>query len=274
MNKKQFNPIENKSDSIKNGNKLQSPMHKTDTSVALNPEDIQLFTQTDLDTGFEGTDIQTFKTPFLRILQTLSPELKKSDPKFISNAEEGMFCNSATQECYEQISIIVLKIEHSLIIWKPDRGGFIGRYPKFKEEEIVSSRDGLYKFDAEGNSIIDTIEFYCLNLKNPLDIFIFPMSTASLKHAKSFATRLRMLKVQGKPVGVSWAGIWNIDTVEESNDKGSWFTIGSTPEFVRLITKEERNNWVFPAKEMLKNATTDYSTIDAAKDQEDQATAF
>ena len=36
-----------------------------------------------MDTGFEGTSAQTFKTPFLKILQAMSPELKKSDPKYL-----------------------------------------------------------------------------------------------------------------------------------------------------------------------------------------------
>jgi len=230
----------------------------------------QIFADPNLETGFEGTDSQTFRTPFIRILQTLSPELKKSDPKFLPNAEEGLFCNSATQECYKELSIVVLKIEHSLIIWKPDRGGFVGRYPKFRENEIVFSRNGVYKYDAEGNTIMDTIEFYCLNIHDPFDLFIFPMSAASLKHAKSFSTRLRLLKFQEKPVGVSWAGVWNISTIEESNEKGSWFTIGSTPAFVRFITKEEKELYILPAKDMLKTAVTDYSIIDAVKDQEEE----
>jgi len=215
------------------------------------------------DTGFEGTSSDTFKTPFMKILQALSPELKKSDAKRIEGAEQGHFCNSATNDLYESINIIVLKVEHSLVVWKPERGGFVGRFPKTSEEDLVTVRDGAKKFDAEGNSVVDTIEFFCVNADDPSDLFILPMSTASVKHGKSFATRLRLLKAGGKPVNVSWAGVWNIRTVEESNDKGSWFTIGSTPDFVRFVTLEEKNNIILPAKEMLKTAETDYSTIES-----------
>lgn len=221
------------------------------------------------DSGFEGTGAQSFKTPFLKILQALSPELKQSDPKYISNAQQGDFCNSASQQIYKDINVIVLKVEHSLIVWQPNRGGFVGRYPLSAESEILAQKEGLKKWDEAGNDIVDTIEFFCVNADDPSDIFIFPLSTASLKHARSFATRLRMLKAEGKPVNVSWAGVWKISTVEESNEKGSWYTLGATPEFIRFITPEEKENFILPAKEMLKTAETDYSSIESSSGDED-----
>ena len=221
--------------------------------------------------GFENTDASTFKTPFLKILQALSPELKRSDPKYIPDAQQGYFCNSASQELYEDVNIVVLKVEHSLIVWKPDRGGFVGRYSKDQEENIVAKKDGVKKWDKEGNIVMDTIEFFCLNADEPSDIFILSLSAASFKHARSFATRLRMLKIDGKLVNVSWAGVWKISTTEESNEKGTWYTIGSTPEFVRWITKEEKDNFIVPSKKILENATMDYSSLesDQAEESED-----
>lgn len=219
-------------------------------------------------TGFEGTDAQTFKTPFLKILQALSPEMKPSDPSHIKGAALGNFCNTATQDLHESLDVIILKVEHTLVVWRPSRGGFVGRHPKSEEDKIVARRDGAQKWDAEGNEIDDTIELYCVNANDSTDIFIFPMSKASLKHAKSFATRIRMLKANGKPVGVSWAGVWNISTMEEKNEKGSWYTIGSTPDFVRFITVEEKENVIVPALDLLKTAETDYSAV--VEGQEDE----
>lgn len=219
------------------------------------------------DTGFEGTDSSTFKTPFMKVLQAMSPELKKSDPKYIPNAEQGKFCNSATGQIYDFIDVVVLKVEHSLISWRPDRGGFAGRVNKSHELDVVAQKEGLKKWDSDGNSVMDTIEFFCLNIDDPSDIFILPLSGASYKHGRSWATRLRMLKANNKPVNVSWAGVWRIKVVEESNDKGSWYTIGGSPEFVRFITKEEKENFVVPAKDMLSTAETDYSAIDQTTEQ-------
>jgi len=212
--------------------------------------------------GFEGVSSSTFKTPFLKILQALSPEIKPKDPKFLPKAQQGQFCNSATQQLYDTIEVVVLKIEHSLITWKPNRGGFMGRVNKSQETSIVSQKDGIKKWDSEGNSIMDTIEFFCMNINDPSDMFILSLSAASFKHARTFATRLRLLKADGKLVNVTWAGIWKILTIEESNEKGSWWTIGSSPEFVRFITKEEKDNFISPAKHLLENADIDYSSVE------------
>lgn len=222
-----------------------------------------------IGSGFEGTNSGTFKTPFLKVLQAMSPELKKSDPKYIQGAEQGQLCNTATNEAVDNLEIVVLKIEHVLVVWVPERGGLVGRFPKSKEDELVTKRDGAKKWTAEGNEVVDTIELYCLDMVNPEVPFIFPLSTTSLKYGKSFATRMRALRVDGKQVGVSWAGVWKIGTVEESNDKGSWFTIGATPDFQRLITVQERDEYVIPAIEMLKTAAVDYSVVDAAEHKDD-----
>lgn len=217
-------------------------------------------------TGFEETYQETFKTPFLKILQALSPECVKSSSEYMEKAEPGFYCNSATKQLYKDINIIVLKVAHNLIAWRPNRGGFAGIYNKSEEDNIVKVIDGLEKQDAEGNDIVDTVSFFCVNIDDPSDLFIFPLSKASFKHATKFATRLRMLKINGKPVNAAFAGIWNIKTVEEKNEKGSWFTLGGTPEFVRFITEEEYNNIVIPALEILKKAKTDYSQMENKSD--------
>jgi len=216
-----------------------------------------------VDTGFEGTSSDTFKTPFMKILQSLSPELKKSNPDYNELASAGLFCNTATKELHETIDVVLLKVEHSIIAWRPDRGGFAGRYNKSEEGRIVAKQEGMEKWDSEGNELIDAIEFFCMNANDYSDVFILSLSKASLKHAKSFATRVRSLKANGKPVGVSWAGVWNISLVEEKNDKGDWFTIGGTPKFERFITREERDNFVIPLKDMLKVAMTDYTVVES-----------
>lgn len=245
-------------------------MAKNEVAKKENNEVVDLSQFEGMDTGFEGTSSQTFKTPFVKILQAMSPELKKSDPKYIQGAEQGQFCNTATNEATDSIEVVILKVEHSLVIWRPERGGLVGRAPKSREDEIVTKRDGVKKWDAEGNEVIDTIELFCLDVNNPANIFIFPLSTTSLKHAKAFVTRLRMLRVDGQSIKVSWASVWKIDTVEESNDKGSWYTIGATPQFVRLITKQELEEYVIPAKEMLKTAAVDYSAIESHATEENE----
>ena len=60
-------------------------------------------------TGLEEAGADDYAIPFLRVLQSMSPQLKKSDGKYIQGAEEGMFFNTVTESIYdgtEGVSII------------------------------------------------------------------------------------------------------------------------------------------------------------------------
>lgn len=48
--------------------------------------------------GFESADRDAYAVPFISILQSGSPQVKRSDGAYIKGAEEGMFYNSVTQE--------------------------------------------------------------------------------------------------------------------------------------------------------------------------------
>lgn len=227
-----------------------------------------------LPTGFEDTCSDTYQIARLKILQDLSPEYKKG-ANHIEGAETGLFCNSTTKQLYKEINIIVLKVMHNLLAWKPERQGLAGIYAKEEEDKIIYRKDGLKKFDKEGNSIVDTISFFCINADKPLDIFIFPLSIAHFKYAQKFSSRLKNLEANNKPLP-SFAGVWNITTVEDSNKKGTWFTIGVTPTFKRFITSDEFNSFVKPALEMLKKAKVDFSQFEdeSVTVAEDEAKAY
>jgi hypothetical protein len=223
-----------------------------------------------MKTGFEETNNETFKTPFLKILQSISPEVKKKETTYVEGAEEGLFYNPVTGMLVNEIDVIVLKITHNLVGWKPNRGGFVGVFDKADELRVVARKDGLKKYDAEGNELSDTVSFFCLNANKLSDVFVFPMSNSALKHARNFSTRIRMLEANGKPIGVTYAGVWTIKTVLQKNDKGSWYDIGSTPVFKRFITKNEYENYVKSAYDMIDKAVTDYSQMETASTETEE----
>lgn len=219
-----------------------------------------MFSDDGLDSGFEETYSESFKTPFLRILQSNSPETIMKGDRYVKCAMAGMFYNTATGKLYDEVDICVLKVVHNLIVWKPDRGGFVGAFSKEEENKIVIRKDGLKKFDKEGNSIDDTISLYCVNYKDPTDLFIISLSRTGLKHARTFTTRLKSLAYNGRPISKTWAGVWKLVSGMETNDMGSWYTIG-TPHFEEFITEDFMLNVVKPALEMFKTAKVDYSIL-------------
>src|SRR5271154_3374242 len=78
-------------------------------------------------TGFENMGQQDMTLPRLGLCQALSPQRKKSDPKFISDLEEGMFFNTITQHVYgSKLRVAPLLFYRSQIFFNPiDQGGGI-----------------------------------------------------------------------------------------------------------------------------------------------------
>ena len=52
-------------------------------------------------TGLEEASSNDFAIPFLRVIQAMSPQLKKSDGKYIDGAGQGMLFNTVTNEVYD-----------------------------------------------------------------------------------------------------------------------------------------------------------------------------
>jgi hypothetical protein len=223
-----------------------------------------------LPTGFENTSTTTFKTPFLSIVQSTSAIKKSNNPAYIPEAKDGDFFNNASQTLYKELNVIVLGIDEQLVVWGPDRGPFKGAYPKRMELEIVTNQVDMKKYDIDGNVVNDTISFFCVNVDDYSDIFVFPLSVMQLKWAKKWATKIKFLSVNGERINRTYAGVWNIKTVIDSNEKGQWYTIGATPTFKRFVNANDANEFarhIKPALEMLKNAVTDYSNMEETSEK-------
>lgn len=90
--------------------------------------DLEVYDIGDGPTGMEGLDLDEQLTPFVRILQGLSPQLNPSKSQYIPGAKLGMLFNTATGEVYDAIDVIICAREHVFGQWIPrDLGeGFRG----------------------------------------------------------------------------------------------------------------------------------------------------
>lgn len=239
-------------------------------------ESTELATPADLfggSTGFEGTTAETFVIPMMKVVQALSPVVTQGEAEYNESAKPGMFYNPATGELFKEMDIRILGISHDLVAWKPDRGGFAGSYHISKEKEVVAKQEGYQKWDKDGNELMSTITFTCVMAGNvsPEGLFFFPLSSSSLKYGKALTSRLFSAKFDPKTLKPSKDGVgngkaktfigkWNVSTVMEKNDKGSWFTIGKTPKLVDGITMDEAKQIVELSK-ILDTAKLDHDSM-------------
>lgn len=81
--------------------------------------------------GAEGMTQADRTTPYLGILQGLSPQLKPTHAKYIAEAKLGQIFNSVTQEVFpDGLLVVPVLFQHVWNLWvdRDEGGGFLGSY--------------------------------------------------------------------------------------------------------------------------------------------------
>ena len=186
---------------------------------------------TDCGAGFEEADSSSYAIPFLRVLQSLSPQTKKRDPEYVEGAEEGDLFNTVSGKIYkgdEGITVLPCHYIHKYTLWAPNRGGYRGSvdvatYATMKKYKGKDSNGNDVDTDDQGNVITDTREHYLLviNPDGTLDPALLSVSSSQIKKSKKWMTQMQGIRVGGS-VAPMYSQLYKLSTVNESNDKGSW----------------------------------------------------
>jgi len=133
---------------------------KKNTEVSTNVVD---FSQ-DADQGFEEADSDAYSIPFVRILQSGSPQCKKSDGAYIAGAEEGMLLNVATNSLMDSIRVIPCHYRRTFVEWVPQDqgGGFVAEFTADAGKELALTLDEDYRL-PNGHELTDTRMHYCID---------------------------------------------------------------------------------------------------------------
>jgi hypothetical protein len=203
---------------------------KEETNLALANQ----FTE-DSGAGFEETSAESFAIPFLSILQSGSPQVKKSDGAYIKGAEEGMLYNSVTGEIFsgeEGVEVIPCHYTHRYIEWKLREagGGFVGEHlPDDPIVATITRDDKGRNITANGTQLSDTRNHYVLiRTSGGLTPAIMSLSSSQLKKSRKWMSMMQGQKVKNPATGMfqiapMYSTVYKVTTVPESNDKGSWF---------------------------------------------------
>lgn len=210
--------------------------------VAVTTKKTELATASDLSgfeafagEGLESVSAQDLAIPYLRILAQLSPQVNKRDGAYVQGAEAGMIYNTVENVVYdgeEGVSVIPCYYRRVLVEWKPREqgGGYVATYQG--DDPILKK---TYK-DSKGKDILDnghiieaTAEFYVLmvNKDGGIQRCLITMTSTQLKKARKWLTQIQTTMGRGKNgnmfVMPMMSHVYTLSTVEERNDKGSWF---------------------------------------------------
>lgn len=226
--------------------------------------------------GFEEADRDAYAIPFLAILQSNSPQCKKSEGEHIEGAQEGMFFNTVSAELFdpEEVECYVIPCHYSrsFVEWTPREsgGGFVAQYNVEDGQELLATatRDDTNKdVLPNGNYLVDTRSHYCLFVtKNgEAQPVVLSFSSTQMKKSRKWMTvmsNIRMKRADGSTFNPPmFSHMYRIETVPESNDKGSW--MGWKIEQAGIIDNAE----LFEAAKQFRDAVVS----GAAKAQEPRA---
>lgn len=209
--------------------------------------------EADVGAGMEGADKDSYAIPFLRVLQSTSPQVNEARGEYIEGAKPGMLLNTATRKIYggkEGLIILPCAFQRRFIRWAPrgDSNGFKGEFlpeevAKLEETEMAIRHEGrLYALDELGetphekttDTLSDTRSHFCIVCdEDGHSQALLALTSTQIKKSKQLMSLLSAAKVEtanGKVTPPTWMNQVRITTVHESNDEGDWYGVMFTGE--------------------------------------------
>jgi hypothetical protein len=185
--------------------------------------------------GMEQVSTEDMSVPFLRILAQLSPQVNKRDGAYVEGAEPGFIYNTVANEAYDGdagIQVIPCYYSRRLVEWKPREkgGGYVGSYAATDPIANTTYRDDRGNdVLPNGNLLSNTAQFFVILLHPTMgpQRCLITMTSTQLKKARKWVTQMQSLTATGKNGNMytmpMMSQVYKLRTVEERNDKGSWF---------------------------------------------------
>jgi len=206
---------------------------KKETSVALVDESILL---QDQGSGAEGMDSQDFMIPRISILQQMSPQVNKRDGQYVEGAEAGDIFNTVTRTATQGdkgITVVPIKYRRAYIEWKPrsSGGGFVRDHGTEGSvlDNCEQDPETFRHVTGDGNEIVTTAEYFIFTVNDSgvYEPALLSMTGSQLKKARRWNSMMNQLKVtlaDGNVISPAlfYSG-YQLTTVPEENDKGTWF---------------------------------------------------
>ena len=189
--------------------------------------------EADADKGSQNMTQDDLALPFLKVLGQLSPEINKRDGKYVEGAEPGMILNTVTNEIFDGtkgINVLPAFYERKYVEWQ-DRGEGKGAPVAIHDasSDIMSTttRDKSFKDRLpNGNYLENTANHFVVILGDSPQTALISMKATQLKISRKWNSIMMGLKLTGKNglfTPPTYSHIYNLKTVQMSNDKGTWF---------------------------------------------------
>jgi hypothetical protein len=180
-------------------------------------------------TGFENVGVDDTATPFLKLLQKMSPETEKGTADYIEGAEAGGILNSVTKQIYggdTGVHVVPCTFRREYIEWAPresSQGAPVARHAATSDILARTSRSQDNKdVLPNGNYVENTAQWYVILLNDDHSEWtpaMVSMKSTQLKRARSWMSMIRESRAP-----VMFSHLYKLTSILEQNNKGNWYS--------------------------------------------------
>ena len=178
--------------------------------------------------GLEDFTTEDFQTPFLRIIQSNSPEIKQGSDGYIKNAREGDLVLRPDGVLYKTAFVIPIKYQKIYLEWPTsiqDKMLIANHGDKLPPDAIADENPGTWK-SSSGNIIQSTSQYFAMifddDKLSSYSLAAIPMTGASQKKSRMWNTMMRNLHLKQKHNYPMFVNVYELSTTTEQNSKGVW----------------------------------------------------
>ena len=188
--------------------------------------------EADANAGAQNIGQDDVALPFLKVLGQLSPEINKRDGKYVEGAEPGMILNSVTKELFngeKGVNVIPAFYNRKFLEWKDrgEGGGLVKMYSIDDPIVKTATRDQMNRDRLpNGNYLENTANHFVVTLGSVPSTALLSMTRTQLKVSRTWNSMMMSIKMQGKNglfTPPTFSHVYNLKSVQMTNDKGTWF---------------------------------------------------
>ena len=188
--------------------------------------------EADAGQGIANIKQEDLALPFLKVLGQLSPEVNTRDAKYVKGAQPGMIINTVTSELYDGekgIEILPVYYKRQYIEWQDrgeSKGAPVNIYDAGDDIPKTTRDKGNKDRLANGNYLENTVSHFVILLGKTPTTALISMKATQLKISRKWNSMMMGIKMQGKNglfTPPTYSHIYKLRTVQQSNDKGTWF---------------------------------------------------
>lgn len=192
---------------------------------------LALMEQAGAEHGFKATDLQL---PWLQIVQSGSPYVKRTEPEYNPDAREGDIIDNLTMRLRAAVSIIPCHYEVHYTEWETPanpqaRGKLVKQwFADSSKYDALPGDFGRKVCEEDNTNIVPSPTYYALVVEEGGSVMpvVLAMSGTQAKKARRLNSLIAMLefrKADGSTFPAPmFARAYDFTTVPESNDQGSW----------------------------------------------------